>query len=79
MSTIRRMQRSLYRDAEIHTPYGATECLPVSSISAVCGRRTWNRIELNDAGQSGARLTPGISANGRISALSAITSHSSLR
>ena len=32
--TIRRMQRSVYRDAEIHTPYGATECLPVSSISA---------------------------------------------
>ena len=32
--TIRRMQDSLYRDAEIHTPYGATECLPVSSISA---------------------------------------------
>ncbi|MBT8046931.1 MAG: AMP-binding protein [Xanthomonadales bacterium] len=34
VSTIRRMQDSLYRDAEIHTPYGATECLPVSSISA---------------------------------------------
>ena len=32
--TIRRMQKALYRDAEIHTPYGATECLPVSSISA---------------------------------------------
>ena len=32
--TIRRMQKSVYRDAEIHTPYGATECLPVSSISA---------------------------------------------
>ena len=32
--TIRRMQRSLYRDAQVHTPYGATECLPVSSISA---------------------------------------------
>jgi acyl-CoA synthetase (AMP-forming)/AMP-acid ligase II len=32
--TIRRMQDALYRDAEIHTPYGATECLPVSSISA---------------------------------------------
>ena len=32
--TIRRMQDSLYQDAEIHTPYGATECLPVSSISA---------------------------------------------
>ncbi len=34
VSTIRRMQRSLYRDAQVHTPYGATECLPVSSISA---------------------------------------------
>ncbi len=32
--TIRRMEKALYRDAEIHTPYGATECLPVSSISA---------------------------------------------
>ncbi|NNK38153.1 MAG: AMP-binding protein, partial [Xanthomonadales bacterium] len=32
--TIRRMQRSLYRDAQVHTPYGATECLPVSSIKA---------------------------------------------
>jgi acyl-CoA synthetase (AMP-forming)/AMP-acid ligase II len=32
--TIRRMQKSLYQDAEIHTPYGATECLPVASISA---------------------------------------------
>jgi acyl-CoA synthetase (AMP-forming)/AMP-acid ligase II len=32
--TIRRMEKSLYQDAEIHTPYGATECLPVSSISA---------------------------------------------
>ena len=32
--TIRRMQNALYRDAEIHTPYGATECLPVSSITA---------------------------------------------
>ena len=38
--TIRRMQQSLYQDAEIHTPYGATECLPVSSIAA---------SEMNDA------------------------------
>ena len=28
------MQKSLYNDAEIHTPYGATECLPISSVSA---------------------------------------------
>ena len=34
LRTIRRMQDSLYQDAEIHTPYGATECLPVSNISA---------------------------------------------
>ncbi len=32
--TIRRMEKALYQDAEIYTPYGATECLPVSSISA---------------------------------------------
>ncbi len=32
--TIRRMENALYQDACIHTPYGATECLPVSSISA---------------------------------------------
>jgi acyl-CoA synthetase (AMP-forming)/AMP-acid ligase II len=32
--TLRRMQKALYQDAQIHTPYGATECLPVSSISA---------------------------------------------
>jgi acyl-CoA synthetase (AMP-forming)/AMP-acid ligase II len=34
LNTIRRMQQSLYRDARVHTPYGATECLPVASISA---------------------------------------------
>jgi acyl-CoA synthetase (AMP-forming)/AMP-acid ligase II len=33
--TVRRMQNSLYTDAVIHTPYGATECLPVSSISSL--------------------------------------------
>jgi acyl-CoA synthetase (AMP-forming)/AMP-acid ligase II len=34
LRTIRRMQNSLYQDAQVHTPYGATECLPLSSISA---------------------------------------------
>jgi acyl-CoA synthetase (AMP-forming)/AMP-acid ligase II len=34
ISTIKRMQKSLYRDADIFTPYGATECLPVANISA---------------------------------------------
>jgi acyl-CoA synthetase (AMP-forming)/AMP-acid ligase II len=31
--TIRRLEKSLYDDAVIHTPYGATECLPVSNIT----------------------------------------------
>jgi acyl-CoA synthetase (AMP-forming)/AMP-acid ligase II len=34
IETIRRLQKSLPADAEIFTPYGATECLPVASISA---------------------------------------------
>ena len=41
LATIRRMEKALYRDAEIHTPYGATECLPVSSIS---GRQLDNKL-----------------------------------
>jgi acyl-CoA synthetase (AMP-forming)/AMP-acid ligase II len=46
LRTIHRMQNSLYRDAEIHTPYGATECLPVSSISATqIDDRMVDRIE----------------------------------
>jgi acyl-CoA synthetase (AMP-forming)/AMP-acid ligase II len=34
VATIRRMEQALANDALIHTPYGATECLPVSSISS---------------------------------------------
>jgi acyl-CoA synthetase (AMP-forming)/AMP-acid ligase II len=33
VATIRRLQKALPGGAEIHTPYGATECLPVASIS----------------------------------------------
>jgi len=33
VATIRRMQKTLPTDAEVHTPYGATECLPVASVS----------------------------------------------
>ena len=33
VATIRRLQMTLPADAEVHTPYGATECLPVSSVS----------------------------------------------
>lgn len=33
VATVRRLQKALPGDAEIFTPYGATECLPVASVS----------------------------------------------
>ncbi len=30
---IRRLEKAVYDDAVIHTPYGATECLPVSNVT----------------------------------------------
>ena len=33
VATIRRLQKTLSSDAEVFTPYGATECLPVASVS----------------------------------------------
>jgi acyl-CoA synthetase (AMP-forming)/AMP-acid ligase II len=57
--TIRRMQNSLYQDAEIHTPYGATECLPVSSISASqFDDKMVDRIESGDGVCVGRPIEP---------------------
>jgi len=57
--TIRRMQDSLYRDAEVHTPYGATECLPVSSICASeFNDRLVDRIESGDGVCVGLPVEP---------------------
>ena len=33
VATVRRLQKALPGNAEVYTPYGATECLPVASIS----------------------------------------------
>ncbi len=33
VATVRRLQKTLPADAEVFTPYGATECLPVASVS----------------------------------------------
>jgi len=33
VATVRRLQKALPTTAEIYTPYGATECLPVASVS----------------------------------------------
>jgi len=52
--TIRRMEKALYQDAEIYTPYGATECLPVSSISA---RQMTSKIQ--DMAESGEGVCVG--------------------
>ena len=57
--TIRAMQQSLYQDAEIHTPYGATECLPVSSISgSELDDRMVDRIESGDGVCVGHPIEP---------------------
>jgi acyl-CoA synthetase (AMP-forming)/AMP-acid ligase II len=57
--TIRRMQNSLYQDADIHTPYGATECLPVSSISAAqMDDKLVDRIESGDGVCVGRPIDP---------------------
>ncbi|MBT8059770.1 MAG: AMP-binding protein [Gammaproteobacteria bacterium] len=57
--TIRRMQKSLYNDAEIHTPYGATECLPVSSIRASeLDNSMVDRIESGDGVCVGRPIEP---------------------
>jgi acyl-CoA synthetase (AMP-forming)/AMP-acid ligase II len=57
--TIRRMQQSLYRDAQVHTPYGATECLPVSSISAAeIDDEMVDRIESGDGVCVGRPIEP---------------------
>ena len=59
LRTIRRMQDSLYQDAEIHTPYGATECLPVSNISASqIDDKMVDRIESGDGVCVGKPVNP---------------------
>ena len=57
--TVRRMQDSLYTDAVIHTPYGATECLPVSSINSTeIDDRMVDRIESGDGVCVGRPIEP---------------------
>jgi acyl-CoA synthetase (AMP-forming)/AMP-acid ligase II len=46
LATLRRMQKTLTGEAEIYTPYGATECLPVASVS---GSELDKRVEQRTA------------------------------
>lgn len=57
---LRRM-RELMPNGEVHTPYGATECLPVATISATeILENTWSRTEAG-AGTCVGRAVPGVS------------------
>lgn len=59
LRVIRQMQQSLFLDAKIHTPYGATECLPVSSISAAeFDERMVDKIESGDGVCVGKPIEP---------------------
>ncbi len=60
IDTIRRMQRALDDDAEVHTPYGATECLPVASIS---GRQIDAEIERDTLSGKGICVGQAIAPN----------------
>ncbi len=59
VSLLQRM-RALMPHGEVHTPYGATECLPVSTISArEILEETWERT-LAGAGTCVGRAVPGV-------------------
>jgi len=50
VATVRRLQNSLPADAEVFTPYGATECLPVASVS---GTELSDQVEQRTAAGEG--------------------------
>ena len=60
VATIRRLQKTLSTDAEIHTPYGATECLPVASVS---GTELDRAVELRTASGEGTCIGRPVAPN----------------
>jgi acyl-CoA synthetase (AMP-forming)/AMP-acid ligase II len=60
VSTIRRMQKTLTDGAEVFTPYGATECLPVASVS---GTELDGEIERRTAAGEGTCIGRPVSPN----------------
>ena len=56
LRTVRRMASALANDALVHTPYGATECLPVTSVSS---RQLDGRVEsMTESGEGICVGTP---------------------
>ena len=60
VATVRRLQKTIPPDAEIHTPYGATECLPVASVS---GTELNNEVELRTAAGEGTCIGRPVAPN----------------
>ena len=61
VATIRRLQKALSNDAEIYTPYGATECLPVASVS---GSELNTEVERRTAAGEGTCIGRPVAPNG---------------
>jgi acyl-CoA synthetase (AMP-forming)/AMP-acid ligase II len=60
VATIRRMQKTLTDGADVFTPYGATECLPVASVS---GTELDSEIERRTASGEGTCVGRPVSPN----------------
>ncbi len=60
VTTIRRLQKALSAEAEIFTPYGATECLPVASVS---GTELNGEVERRTADGEGTCIGRPVSPN----------------
>ena len=60
VATIRRLQKALPVDAEVYTPYGATECLPVASVS---GTELNDEVEQRTAAGEGTCIGRPVSPN----------------
>jgi olefin beta-lactone synthetase len=69
---LRRMKTCIHPDGDIHTPYGATEALPVASISAseVLGT-SGSPLPLGEG--QGVRASSGQAENSRVAGQSALT------
>ncbi len=60
VATIRRLQKTLSADAEVYTPYGATECLPVACVS---GTELDDRVEQRTASGEGTCIGRPVTPN----------------
>ncbi len=60
VATVRRLQKTLPDEAEIYTPYGATECLPVASVS---GTELNSQVEQRTASGEGTCIGRPVAPN----------------